>query len=106
MNLFRLIAVAFVVALLQGASLAQEAPKLTEVQRLEYELAKTQSQLHAALAERDGCRVELTPVRGEWVKATITKMKAGIEAAHPGYSLNVATGTLEPKPQAETEKPK
>jgi hypothetical protein len=103
MNLFRWIAVAFAVALLQGGSLAQEAPKLTEIQRLEYELAKTQSQLHAALAERDSCRVELTPVRGEWVKTTITKMKAGIEAAHPGYILNVQTGVLEPKPQVNTE---
>lgn len=103
MNLFRSIAFVFAVALLQGATLAQE--QLTEIQRLEYELAKTQSQLHAALAERDTCRVELTPVRGEWVKATIAKMKAGIEAAHPGYVLNVHTGNLEPK-QAETEKPK
>jgi hypothetical protein len=104
MNVFRSIACAFAIALLQGATLAQEAPQLTEVQRLEYELAKTQSQLHAALAEREACRVELVPVRGEWVKATIAKMKAGIEAAHPGYELNVQTGMLEPKPQAGTEK--
>jgi hypothetical protein len=101
MNLFRSIACAFAVALLQGATLAQEAPQLTEVQRLEFELAKTQSQLHAALAEREACRVELVPVRGEWVKATIAKMKAAFEAANPGWDFSLETGKFTKKAEPE-----
>jgi hypothetical protein len=104
MSLFRSIAFVFAVALLHGATLAQEQP--SEVERLRFELAKAQDKLHAAVAERDLCRVELIPIRGEWVKATIVKLKSEIEAAHPGYVLNLQTGNLEPKPQAETEKRK
>jgi hypothetical protein len=104
MNLFRSIAFVFAVALLQGATLAQE--QLTEVERLRWELAAVRSQLHAALTEREACRVQLVPIRGDAIKGELSQLKAAIEAAHPGMDFDVQTGKLIPKPQAETEKRK
>jgi hypothetical protein len=108
MNLFRSIAFVFAVALLQDATLAQEASKLSEIERLRWELAAARSQLHAALAEREGCRVQLVPVRGAEVRAEIARLKVDVEASHDcatkGCVFDVEKGILVFKPQAETEK--
>lgn len=101
-NLLRSIVVIFAIALLPSRTLAQA--QLSEVERLRWELAAVRSQLHAALAERDACRVQIVPTRGEVVKSELAQLKAAIEAAHPGYLLNLQTGQLEPKPKGETEK--
>lgn len=110
MNIVRALSFAFVIAWLQSVGLAQEASQLTEVQRLRWELAAARSQLHAALAEREGCRVLLVPIRGAEVRAEVAKLKADVELAHDcaknGCAFDVDKGILVFKPLAETEKPK
>lgn len=102
MNLFRSIAALVAVAVLQGATLAQET--LTDVERLRWELATTREQLHAAMVERDACRVQITPIRADVLKAEREKLRAAIEAAHPGWVLDVETTRLTKKPEPPKER--
>jgi hypothetical protein len=102
-NLLRSIAVGFAVVLLQGATLAQEG-QLSENERLRWELAAVRSQLHAALAERDACRVQIVPMRGAEISAELTSLKDAVEAAHPGFMFDIKTGKLTPKPKGDTER--
>jgi hypothetical protein len=102
MNLSRGMAAVVVVAVLQGATLAQE--QLTDVERLQWELTNTREQLHAAMVERDACRVQVTPIRAEVLKSERAKLKAAIEAAHPGWELNLDTNRLTKKPETPKER--
>lgn len=102
MNLGRWGAVLVAVAVLQVATLAQET--LTEVERLRWELATTREQLHAAMVERDACRVQITPIRAEVLKSEREKVKAAIEAAHPGFLLDVDMNRLTKKPEPPKER--
>ncbi len=84
------------------------AGALSPVDQLRRENLALKSQLHAALAERDACRVQFAPIRfkldQQALDAEAAMLKADIEAAHPGFVYNVQTGALEPKPPAEPEK--
>jgi hypothetical protein len=101
-NHLRGIAVVFAIVLLQFGTLAQE--QLTEVERLRWELAAARSQLHAALAEREACRAQFVPVRGDAVKQELAQLKAAIEAAHPGWEFILETGRLTKKPETPKER--
>lgn len=98
----RRIAAAFAIVLLSCAVVAQEP--LTEVERLRWELAAARSQLHAALAEREACRAQLVPIRGDAVKRELSEVKAAIEAAHPGWEFILETGRLTKKPETPKER--
>jgi hypothetical protein len=78
---------------------------LTGTEQLRRENLALKSQLHAALTERDGCRVQLAPLRlkydGDAVRAEIAQFTRDLEAAHPGFTFNLQTGTLDPKPAPE-----
>ncbi len=91
-----------------ATALVASQPQLTELEQLRRENLALKSQLHAALAERDACRVQFAPIRfkldQQVLDAEAAKLKADIEAAHPGFVYNVQTGALEPKPPAEPEK--
>lgn len=106
-NIFRALSFVFAVVLLQAASLAQESAPLTEIERLRWELAAARSQLHAALAEREGCRVQLVPLRGAEVRSEVARLKADIELAHEcaakGCTFDVEKGVLINKPPAAPE---
>ncbi len=105
-HLFAFIWLFAAAAICSAQSLA--SPVLTEVEQLRRENLALKSQLHAALAERDACRVQFAPIRFKFdqqaLDAEAAKLKADIEAAHPGFVYHVQTGALEPKPPAEPEK--
>jgi hypothetical protein len=95
-----------IAVLLQCATLAQE--QLTEVERLRWELANTREQLHAAMIERDACRAQITPIRGDVLNAERAKLKADIELAHEcatkGCTFDTHTGRLTKKPETPKER--
>lgn len=79
------------------------ADDLPEIEQLRRENVYLQARLARTLDERDQCRVELAPLRKQRddaiVRQALAKLKADIEAAHPGFAFNAETGALEPKPQ-------
>lgn len=85
-----------VVCLLGVAGAAQtQDDTLTETERLQLALHQTQIQLERALAEGAMCRASL---RGAQLSDDQSKLKALVEAAHPGFVLDVNTGLLSKKP--------
>lgn len=84
------------------------AANLSDVEQLRRENHVLKAQLHQALAERDTCRVQFAPIRftldQRALDAEGAKLKADIEAAHPGFTFNLQTGALEPKPPVPPEK--
>jgi hypothetical protein len=100
---------ALLIAGIAGEEIARtDGPALSDVEQLRKENVALKSQLHAALTERDGFRVQLAPLRlkydGDAVRADLAKLKADIEAAHDGFTFNLQTGALEPKPPAPEKK--
>lgn len=70
-------------------------PALTELDRLRIENADLQIKLAAAYDDTDTCRVALAPYLREVnlraVAEAKTKLKAEIEAAHPGFTFTPPT---------------
>jgi len=85
-----------------GAALRAVDGALTEVEQLRRENIWLKSRLSVAIAERDICKGKLAPVDAKANEATlqqeIDKLKSDVEAAHPGFTLNIQTGALEPTP--------
>lgn len=90
-------------ALLVAAAVAAQGPTamLTEIDQLRIENTKLFTMLRASLEEADTCRGQLAQPRaaatGQQLQEKLARLKADIEAAHPGYRLNVDTWQLEKK---------
>lgn len=85
-----------------AAAATGNAQTLTEIEQLRRENAYLQAKLARTLDERDDCRTELAPLRkirdDGIVQRAIAKLKADLEAAHPGFVFRPETGALEPVP--------
>lgn len=100
---------ALVLWLATAAVLAQEAaPTLSETEQLRYQLVAAQSQIADLQAKLGACQLELQPLKVEattaWVREAIAALTADIEAAHPGYTLDVETGALVKKDDAQDDR--
>lgn len=75
---------------------------LTETEQLRRQVVYLQDRLNQTLTERDLCGLELAPLRKQRddriVQQAAAKLKADLEAAHPGFTFNVETGRLDPTP--------
>lgn len=99
---------ALVVALLAsaGAVVAAQAvasaPVLTDFEKLRIENVNLLDELRKALLEADTCRGVLAKPRNDLnaqqVSQAVDKLRADINAAHPGFVWNSATGALTPTP--------
>ena len=75
---------------------------LTEFEQLRRENMYLKSRLSVALAERDICKGQLAPSQAKATETAlqqeIEKLRTDVEAAHPGFTLDIQTGALEAKP--------
>lgn len=78
--------------------LPQQAPTLTDVERLTLENLNLQTQLAEVLRLNAACQAELGPVRAQVHQSGLEQARAqfiaDLEKAHPGYTLDVKTGQL------------
>jgi hypothetical protein len=83
--------------LLVGAVAAQEAPTLSELDRLRVQLHQAEIELELALANGGACRMQLRSVQ---LAADESALKTEIEVRYPGFAFDPVTGqfTVPPSP--------
>lgn len=106
---------AVIVAIVLGAlaaTHAQDAPSLTELERVKLELLQVRTAYAQVVAQFDGCKAEVGSVyqqlgqlRASAATTELTaqerKLKADVEAGHPGYMWDPKTAAFTKKPDAK-----
>ena len=101
----RLLLIATLVLWAVGLTAQGAAPSLSEVEQLRVDLLQARTLLAQLQAGYDGCRAEigtlyhqLGQVRAQVASQVLTaeeaRLKADVEAAHPGYTWNPKTGAF------------